>query len=175
MAETQRADQQAGHDLVADAQQQRAFEHPVAEADGRAHRDHIAAEQRQLHRILPLRHPVAHGGHPARDLRGRAALARENLDLLGIAAVGLMRAEHVVIRADDADIHRLPTLDRRLVLPTGGKAVGEVAAGERGPVHAFVTRALDQVEIAGPPVARTLHDPVGDAGDGVVQGHCALQ
>src|SRR3546814_8720823 len=67
MAEAQRADQQAGNDLVADAEQQRALEHRVAQRDRRALRDIVAAEQRQVHPRLPLRHPVAHRGDAARD------------------------------------------------------------------------------------------------------------
>src|SRR3546814_13903833 len=77
MAEAQRADQQAGDDLVADAQQQRTLEHRMAERDGGALGDRVAAEQRQVHARLPLRHAVAHRGNAARDLRGRALLRSE--------------------------------------------------------------------------------------------------
>ena len=44
MAEAQRTDDEAGDDLVANAEQQRAFEHAVTERNRGAHRDHIAAE-----------------------------------------------------------------------------------------------------------------------------------
>src|SRR3546814_9217020 len=73
-------------------------------------------------------HAVAHRGNPARDLRGRPHFAREQLDLLGVAAIGLMRREHVVISGNDADIHRGAGADHRLILARSGKAVREVAA-----------------------------------------------
>ena len=65
MAEAQRADQQAGHDLVADAEQGGCLEHAVAEGDGGGQRDRVAAQQRQFHAALPLGHAVAHGRHAA--------------------------------------------------------------------------------------------------------------
>ena len=131
MAEAKRADQQARHDLVANAEQRRGIEHAVAERDRGAHRDHVAAEQRQVHAGLALGHAVAHRRHAARDLRRRADLAREDLHLLGVAAVGLMRRQHVVVSGDDADIGTATGADRVLVLAGGGEAVREIAAGLR--------------------------------------------
>ncbi len=93
-----------GHDLVADAEQSRGVEHAVAERDRGRQRDHVAAEQRQVHARLALGDAVAHRRSAARDLRGRADLAREDLHLLRVAAVGLMRREHVVVGGDDADV-----------------------------------------------------------------------
>src|SRR3546814_16422025 len=58
--ETQRADQQAGNDLVADDEQQRALQHHVAQRDRGALRDIVAAEKQTVQPRLPLRHPVAH-------------------------------------------------------------------------------------------------------------------
>ena len=76
MAEAQRADQQPGHDLVADAEQRDAVEHAVAERDRGRQRDRVAAEQRQLHARLALGHAVAHRRRrrrrPARSRRPRA-------------------------------------------------------------------------------------------------------
>ncbi len=148
MAEAQRADQEAGDDLVADAEQQRAFEHRVAERDHRALRDVVAAEQRQVHARLPLRHPVAHGRDAARDLRRRADLAREQFDLFRIAAVRLMRREHVVIAGDDADIHLGAGPDHGLVLTRGGKAVREVAARQVATIGARLALAVHEVEVS---------------------------
>ena len=166
MAEAQRADQQAGHDLVADAEQRRRVEHAVAERDRRAHRDHVAAEQRQVHARLALGHAVAHRRNSARDLRGRADLARENLHLLGVAAVGLMRRQHVVVGGDDADIRAGEVADRLLVLARRGEAVREIAAAEARAVDPPLLLLGHQVEIAPPRRLRSLDDPVGDRGDG---------
>ncbi|MCY1441007.1 hypothetical protein D9M71_573040 [compost metagenome] len=68
MTEAQRADQQAGDDLVAHAQVQRGIEHVVRQRDGGAHGNHVAAGQRQLHARLALGHAIAHGRHAAGEL-----------------------------------------------------------------------------------------------------------
>ena len=128
MAEAKRADQQPRHDLVANAEQRRGVEHAVAERDRGAHRDHVAAEQRQVHAGLALGHAVAHRRNPASDLRRRADLARENLHLLGVAAIGLMRRQHVVVSGYDSDVGTGERADRLLVLARSGEAVGEIAA-----------------------------------------------
>ena len=99
-----RADDQPGHDLVADAQHQGTVEHVVAERHRGRHGDHVAADQRQLHADLALGDAVAHGGHAAGDLGHRTGLARGLADQLGEALVGLVRREHVVVGGDDADI-----------------------------------------------------------------------
>ena len=78
VAEGQRADQQAGHDLVADAEHQRGVEHVVRERDRGRHRDHVAAEERELHAVAALGDAVAHRGHAAGDL-GDAAGADDGL------------------------------------------------------------------------------------------------
>ncbi len=162
MAEAQRADQQAGDDLVANAEQQRAFEHVMAQTDRSRQRDRVAAEQRQLHAVLPLGDAVAHGWHAARDLRGDADLARPQLDLFGIAAIGLMRRKHVVIRGDDADVHRSPRPDRRLVVARCGKAVRQIAARQLRAVRTAVALALDQFDIGGARRGGSFDDPVGN-------------
>ena len=128
MPEAQCPDQQPRNDLVANPEHRDRVEHAVRQCDRRPHRDVVAAEQRQVHPVLPLRHPVAHRRHPARDLRRRADLAGENLDLLGIAAIGLVRRQHVVERRHDADIRPGDRLDRGLVVPRRGKPVGKIAA-----------------------------------------------
>src|SRR5690606_40860669 len=53
-------------------------------------------------------------------------------DLLGVAFIGLMGREHVVIGSDDADVDLIRQAQALLVLRrTGGHAVGEIAAGQR--------------------------------------------
>ena len=69
MAEGQRADQQAGHDLVADAEHQRAVEHVVPERDGGAIATTSRLNSESSMPCATLRDAVAHGGHAARDLR----------------------------------------------------------------------------------------------------------
>ena len=49
-------------------------------ASGGGQRDHVAAEQRQLHARAALRDAVAHGRHAAGDLRGGAGDARRGAD-----------------------------------------------------------------------------------------------
>src|SRR5205823_10609872 len=122
-AEAQRADQQAGDDLVANAEKSDGIEHTVAQGYGRRHGDHVAAEQRQIHSWLPLGHAVAHRRNPARDLRRRTHFAGEYLHLLGVAAVGLMRREHVVVSGYNADVGTAEMADRLLVLGRRSEAV----------------------------------------------------
>ncbi len=69
MRKSEGAHQQAGDDLVADAEHQRAVEHVVREGHRRGERDGVAREQRQLHADLALRDTIAHSGHAARELR----------------------------------------------------------------------------------------------------------
>ena len=173
VAEAKRADQQPRHDLVANSEQGGRIEHAVAERDGGAHRDHVPAEQRQVHAGLALRNPVAHRRDPARDLRRRADLAGEDLHLLGVAAVGLMGRQHVVVSGHDRDIGTTKRADRRLVLARGRKAVGEIAAGQARTADPPLLLLGHEVEIAAARRPRPLDDPVGDAGDGGMESHGA--
>ena len=170
MAEAKRADQHARHDLIANPEQQRALEHRVAERHSRRQRDRVAAEQRQFHAHLALGHAVAHGGNAARDLGGRAHLARGDFDLLRIAGVGRVRGQHVVIGGDDADVRTGKAADSRLVLARARETVREVAAAHRVAVDALLALPVDMVEIGLARGARTLDDPFGDGGDGWM--HC---
>ena len=97
VAEGQRADQQAGRDLVADTEHQRAVEHVVGERDRRRHRDHVAAVERELHAVAALGDAVAHRGHAAGELRDAAGPDDGLLQRLRVVAVGLVRREHVVV------------------------------------------------------------------------------
>ena len=131
MAEAQRRHHEAGHDLVADAEEERAVEHVVGERHGAGERDHVAREERQLHAGLALGDPVAHGGHAACHLGDAAGGANGLLDQRGEALERLMGREHVVVGGDDRDVGLGPGLEVGLVVhPAGGEAVGKVAAGQ---------------------------------------------
>ncbi len=97
MTETQRAHHQARHDLVADAEHQRAVEHVVRQRHGGGQRNHFAARQAQFHARLALGHAIAHGRGAAGELADRTDLAQRSFDLLREDFVRLMRREHVVI------------------------------------------------------------------------------
>ena len=105
-------------------------------------RDHVAAEQRQLHAGAALRDAVAHGGHAAGHLRGGAGHARRGADHLGIRLVRPMRRQHVVVRGDDADVRNDGLLQLRLVYARRGHDVREVGAGQ------LAARRLDQLALA---------------------------
>jgi len=122
----------------------------VAQGDRGPHRDHVAAEQRQVHPRLALRHPVAHRRDSAGDLRGRPDLAGEDLDLLGIASVRLMRGQHVVVGGDDADVGPALRADRVLVVAGRCESVGEIAARHPLPADAALGLLGDQLEVAPP-------------------------
>ncbi len=129
MAEGQRTHQHARNDLVADAETQRRIEHVVRQRNPGRHRDHISAEQRQFHAGLALSHPVAHGGHAARELRDRAGLARRPLDQRRIVLEGLMRRQHVVVCRHDGDIGPAHELERLFIRGArGGKTMRKIGA-----------------------------------------------
>jgi hypothetical protein len=129
VAEMQGADQQARHDLVADAQHQRGIEDIVRERNGRAHGDGIAAEQAQLHAGRALGHAVAHGGHAACHL-GRGALpARLVLENVRIVRQRRVGRQHIVVGGHDADVGRLLLDDAYPVAArNAGKGMGHVGA-----------------------------------------------
>ena len=168
VAEAQASNEQARHDLVTNAKQQRGLIHTVTEADSGAHGDVVAAEQREFHRALALRHPVAHRRNAARDLRCGANFAGENLDLFGVATIGLMRRKHVVVGGYDPDIARPPAAQGGLVLICRGKAVREIAAGKHITIDAGIACTGDQVEIGCAGRPRALGDPIGNFGNGLM-------
>ena len=129
MTEAQRTDQQAGDDLVADAEQQRSIEQVVRQRHGGTHGDHLATGDSQLHTGLTLGDAVTHSRHTARHLPHRADLAQRLAQTLGIILVGLMRREHVVVGADDGDIGRIRQAQALLVLrAAASNAMSEVRA-----------------------------------------------
>ena len=169
MAKAQSADQQSGHNLVAQAQQQRAFEHAVAKPDSCAHGDIVAAEQRQFHRKLALRHPITHRRNTASDLCGRALFARPHFDLFRVSTIRLMRRKHVVIGGDDPDVHRIATTNGGLVVAARREAMRKVSARQCRSVHPCVARARNQVQIGRAPRFRLFDNPVGNGLDDRVE------
>ena len=131
MAEVQRADQQARHDLVADAEQQRGVEHVVRERDRGGHGDDVAAVERQLHARAALRDAVAHGGHAAGELGDAARLADGRLEDRRVGLVRLVRRQHVVVARHDRHARLDVGPQVQLVGGSrGGEAVGEVGAAQ---------------------------------------------
>ncbi len=169
VAKAQRAHQQAGDDLVADAEQRDPIVHRMAERDRGRQGNRVAAEQRQFHAGFALRHAVAHGRRAAGDLRRGADFARPDLHAFGIAVIGLMRRQHVVVGGDNTQVRALGCHDGRLVFLGPGKGVGEVGAGQRRPVDLPFAFAVHQVEVGGAAVARICDDALGHAVDRVVE------
>jgi hypothetical protein len=170
VAELQRADQQARHDLVADAQQQHGVEHVVRQRDGGGHRDGVAREQRQLHARRALRDAVAHRRHAAGDLHRRAERGGVAPDLLGVALVGLVRRQHVVVRRDDADVRRALGHDAQLVVGGhAGERVGDVGAAQALRAARARAQGVDVAEVVGTRAGAAAADALGDGGDGRVE------
>ncbi len=132
MTEAQRTDQQARHDLVADAEQQRGVEQVVRQRHRRAHGDHLAAGNGQLHARLALGNAITHRRHAAGHLTHRADLAQRLAQALRVVLVGLVRREHVVVGGDDGHVGRIRQAQALLVLrATAGDTMGEVGALRR--------------------------------------------
>ena len=175
MAEGQRADDQARHDLVADAEIDGRVEHIVRKPNRRCHRDHVAGKQRQLHARLSLRDAVAHGGHAAGHLGDTAGLARGILDQLRIGFERLMRREHVVVGGDDAEVRHLVFAQRDLLgWRADGEAMREVAAGKHGAVCAAAGCLVDAIQIELAAGLRPFADAVCDGLDFGPGGHDVL-
>ena len=133
VSEVKRPDQQPRHDLVAHAQQQGGVEHVVGQGHGRGHGDGVARKQAQLHAGLALRDAVAHGRHATGHLGDGALAPCFVTDTCGIAFVGLVGRQHVVVGRHHADVGRLLRHDAQLVLRRhGGKGMRHV-----GTAHAI--------------------------------------
>ena len=132
VAELQRTDQQAGHDLVADSQAQRAIEHAVRQRYGGGQRNRVAREQRQLHAVVALGDAIAHRRHASGHLRRRAVRARRRADALGVVLVRPVRRQHVVVGGDDGEIG-LSLLAHQDLVGLGHRrvGVGDVGAAQR--------------------------------------------
>ncbi len=175
MAEGRRRHDQARHDLVANAQIKCGVETVVAHRHPGGQRDHVAAEQRQFHPRLALGHPVAHRGHPARDLHRDPGPGRRRADQVGIAFERLMRRQHVVVGRDDPQVWHLGRGQSRFRRAHRGIGVGLVAAGQMRADRACRDRLAQPVQIGVACGARPAADAVGDAGDRRVQGHRLLR
>ncbi|RMS54700.1 hypothetical protein ALP65_04670 [Pseudomonas aeruginosa] len=163
VAEAQRADQQARHDLVANTQAQRCIEHVVRQRDGGGHGDHVAAGQRQFHARLALGHPVAHGRHAAGELADRTDLVQRLLDQPRKALERLVRREHVVVGGNDGHVGLVHQPQGLLVaFATGRDPVGEVAARQGAAVRPLAGRSPDHLEVALASGRATGLDAAGD-------------
>ena len=172
MAERQRADQQAGHDLVADAKKHRRVEHLVRQRDAGRQRDDVAREQRQLHARFALGDAVAHRRHAAGDLRRRADLARRRADQLGKPLERLMGGEHVVIGGDDGEV-RPAALAQGLPCrpgPQAAKPWAKLAQPSLRRAGPLATALVDALKIGAPRRAAALDDALGDLADAGVEG-----
>lgn len=129
MAEVQGTDEQAGNDLVTDAQHQGRIESVMRERHGGGHGDGVTAEQAQLHAGHALCHAVAHGGYTAGHL-GRGAVAPGLVfQNIGVMRKRRMGREHIVIGRDDADVRPFFLDDANLVgTGQGGKGMGHIGA-----------------------------------------------
>ena len=172
MTEGERADEQARHDLVADAEAEGRVEHVVGQRDRRRQRDHVAAEQRQLHARLALGDAIAHGGHAAGELRHGADLARRLLDDRREIAVGLMRRQHVVVGGDDADVGRAAVASQVLLVGAAQAAKPWARLPQDSCVRCGFARAppRDALQVVARGVAAGRFDALGDVGDGGLDG-----
>ena len=171
MAEGGRSDDQARHDLVADAQVESGVKAIVAERHAGGQRDDIAREQRQFHPRLALGDTVTHGRDAACHLGGGPGTAGGGPDLAGIAFKRLMRRQHVVIGGDDAQVGRLSPGQFVLVLARGGIGMGLIAAGQMRPGRAIGHGLCHAVQIGAACGGRSFADAAGHGGNGAVQGH----
>ena len=163
--ERQRADQEARHDLVADAEHERGVEHVVREGDGGGHGDDVAAVERQLHARAALRDAVAHGGHAARELGGAARVPCGRLDLGREVVERLVGREHVVVAGHDRDVRRGRALELVLVGAARREAVGEVGAAEPAAGRALLGRGAHALEVGAAGGGAAFGQTSGDVGD----------
>ena len=135
-----------------------------------AMRNHIAAEQRQLHARQSLGDAVAHRRHTAGKLRYRAGLARRHLDQCREALQRLVRREHVIVCRHDRDVGPHQRTQRLLVSRVGGgKAVGEIGAAEAAARRTAAARRLHAREVVVPGVPAARPDTLGDLGNDAVE------
>ena len=166
MPERQGADHQAGHDLVADAEQQRSVEHVMRQRDPGGHRDQVAAEQRQLHPVAALGDAVAHCRHAAGELPDPAAVAQRCLEDRGVGLKRLVCGQHVVVGRDDRHVGLHEGSQRLLVrLVHCGDAVREIGAGELASGRAALRGEIDAGQVGGAGIRAALGDSRGDVVD----------
>ena len=164
VAEVQRADQQARHDLVAHAKVQGGIKHIVRQRDRRAHGDGVARKQRQFHARLALRHAVAHGGRAACKLGHGADFAHGILDDGREVFERLVCRQHVVIGRHDR--HRRLAVFAQFQLVVGGKGretVGQVGTGQCAALYALDARRIHMGEVGRARWRATVDDALGNA------------
>ncbi len=167
VAEVQRTDQQARHDLVADAEQQCGVEDIVRQCDRRAHGDVVARKQRELHARQALRHAVAHGRHAARHLHRGAVATRLVANDFRKSLVGLVRRQHVVVRRDHADVWRALGDDLELVVGRHrGKGMRHVGAAHAVAAPRAAGELVDAHQVGAPRRCAALADALGDVENG---------
>src|SRR3546814_612084 len=115
--------------------------------------------------VRSWRHAVAHRRHADGYLRRYPRLARPHFHLLGIAIIGRMRREHIVVSGYDTDIHRSPGLERVAILLGARETVRQIGAAEDRAIDPRVALAVDQVEIGAACGDRCLDDAIGDGRD----------
>ena len=170
MAEREGADQEARHDLVADAEIDRRIEHVMRKGDRGRKRDDIAREQGKLHPLLALGDSIAHRRNAARDLRRPARGARRLFDEIGKAGVGLMGREHVIVGGDDREIGPRSLAQRLLVARcAGGEAMGEIGAAEAFAGRLVGDRRVDPREVNLARRAAALGDAFGHLADACIE------
>jgi hypothetical protein len=145
----------------------------VAERDGRAHGDGVAAEQAQLHAGQALGHAVAHGRHAARHLHGGAQTRRRGANLRRVALVGLVRAEHVVVGADDTQVRHTLLDDAQFVAGRqGGEGVRDVGTSHAIAAALALAQPGQTLEVGLARGAAARLDACGDGlQDGVQRGN----
>ena len=164
VAERERADQQARHDLVADAKAQRRIERVVAERDGGRHCDHVTAEERQLHAGAPLRHAIAHRRNAAGKLSNGTGGARRLLDERRVALERLVRGEHVVVGRDDREVGPAARPKVALIGRIGaGEHVRKICAGEPAPARGAGACRREALEVCTTLTGAALADSLCDA------------
>ena len=165
------ADEQAGHNLVADAQQHRGVKGIVGQRHRRGHGDDIAREERQLHAGAALRDAITHGGHAAGVLGRGPNLAGRLTQDVGEPLIGLMGREHVVVGRDDGYVGRGRIAHLLLVaVGRGGEGVGPVGAGELASAGPGLTGRLHAFQIVSAGLAAAFNDAGGDLGGNGMHG-----
>ena len=130
MSEGRGADDEAGDDLVADAEIEGGIEGIVGKGNRGGQRDDVAREEREFHPGLALGDAVAHGRHAACDLGRAAGGAGGGADEVGVAPEGLVGREHVVVGGHDAEVRRAGGGEGVLVGAGRRIGMGLVPAGE---------------------------------------------
>ena len=127
-------------------------------------RDHIAAEQAELHSGLALRDTIAHRGYATRYLRGATNSPQSTLNLLRVIGIRRVCRQHVVVGGNDADVGATHQLDDRFVVGgTGCQAMSEVAATELTAIHRLGRHGINIPTILLPQHSATSGDILGHA------------